>query len=611
MKQFRKFSAVFMILTLTIGVLAGCGDSTGNETSSEPANETQSEETPSEENSFKGGTFEGEATGYGGTIKVEVELSEDEIKDIKILEHGETKRVSDPAIEGMPKRILENQTVNVDTIASCTVSSAGVRSAVKDAIEKSGADMEIFAKDVDKKEIAKEDEEKTADVIVVGGGGAGLAAVVSAYESGAESVILIEKMPALGGNTIIAGGALNAVNPEKQRAQGIEDSVDKHFQQTYEGGHEVGNKELIRTLVENALDGVNWLEENGLVWKDKVGQVIGSLWERTNQAVPTLGTGYITVLEDKAKEYGAEILLETKATEILTEGNKVIGVKAESLDKNYTFNANNGVIMATGGYGNNLDMVKEYLSDGVYTEDNLPDKLSSTNAPGLTGEGILMAEDIGADVIDMKHVQLLPMPGDKFGPTINIDDCFFINKEGNRYVREDAGRDELCLATFDQTDGQYFMINDSKIISDDRLTLSGENLDSLIDKGIVVEVDTLEELAEEIGVSYESLKETTEKFNSYVEAEKDEDLGREVWGHKVDEAPFYATLRYPALHHTMGGLKINPKTEVLDKDGNAIEGLYAAGEVTGGIHGANRLGGNAIADIIVFGRIAGQSVMGK
>lgn len=602
MKNFRKIVSPFIALSLSVGLLVGCGATESDDTANED---------PVETTAFESGTYTGEATGYGGKIIVDVNLTENKIKDITIVEHGETEMVSDPAIEGMPERILENQAVNVDLITTCTVSSAGVRAAVKDAIEKSGADMVNFEKEITEEDVAKEDEEKTADVIVVGGGGAGLSAAVSAYESGAESVILIEKMPALGGNTLIAGGAFNAVNPEKQEAQGIEDSIEKHFQQTYEGGHKVGDEELIHTLVDNALDAHDWLENHGLEWKDEMGQVIGALWDRSNQTVPTLGTGYITVLRDKAEEYGAEILLETEATDLITEDGKVVGVHAESPEKNYTFNANNGVIMATGGYANNIDMVRENLDDGVYTTDNLPEKISSTNAPGITGEGILMAGDVGADMIDMEHVQLLPMPGDKFGPSINIDDAFFINKEGERYVREDGGRDELCLATFEQTDGEYYMINDSKIIPEDRRTLSGENLDSLIEKGIVIEADSLEELAGMIDVPYETLQETADTFNSYVESGVDEDFGREVWGGTIDEAPYYATLRYPALHHTMGGLKINPNAEVLTADNTVIEGLYAAGEVTGGIHGANRLGGNAITDIMVFGKIAGQSVMKK
>lgn len=603
MQKFKRVVATIICLTLVLGMLAGC--------SKEDVVDDSNTSAESEKGIFTPGKYIGEGTGYGGALKVEVEVDADKIIDVNVLEHSETAKISDLAIERIPQAVVENQSINVDAIAGCTISSMGIKLAIKDALEQSGVDMDLVNKKVEKEDITKTDEEKSAEVVIVGGGGAGLSAAVSAFETGAKSVILIEKMPALGGNTIRAGGAYNAVNPEKQKAQGIEDSVEKHFQQTYEGGHKVGNPDLIRTLVENAMDGVSWLEGYGLEWNEKIGSVVGSMWNRSNQTVEPLGTSYIDVLEKTARENGCEILLDTKATELIVENDRVVGVKAEGIDKNYTLKAENGVIMATGGYAANTEMLREYLSDGIYTKENLPEKITSTNNPGLTGEGILMAEKIGAEVIDMKHIQLLPMPGDKFGPSINVEHSFFINKEGNRYVREDAGRDELCLSTFEQTDGQYFMINDSKIIPEDRLTLSGEKLDVLIEKGIVVEANSLEELAKAIGVPEENLKTTVEKFNSYVENKKDPEFDRKVWGEKIDEAPFYATLRYPALHHTMGGLKINTTAQVLDGNDQVIPGLYAAGEVTGGIHGANRLGGNAITDIVVFGRIAGKSVMDK
>lgn len=601
MKISKKLLALFICLTLVLTMVVGCTQNTQGDDA----------EDLSVEGTFNPGKYEGEGMGYGGPIKVELELDEEKIVAVNVLAHDETTRISGPAIERIPEAIVEHQSIEIDTVSGATFSSLGIISAVKDAFEKSGSDIALIKKEVVKPEITKTDEEKSAEVIVVGGGGAGLAAVVSAYENGAESVILVEKMPILGGNTMRAGGAYNAVNPEKQKAQGIEDSVEKHFQQTYEGGHKVADQALVDVLVKNAMDGVDWLEGYGLKWQEKIGSVIGSMWERSNQTVAPLGTGYIEVLEKVAADNGCEFLLETKATELIVEDDRVVGVKAESNEKNYVLKAEKGVIIATGGYGASPKMAREYLGDGVYTKDNLPENIPSTNSPGALGDGIIMAEAIGAKVIDMEHVQLLPMPGDKFGPSINVEDSFFINKEGKRYVKEDGARDEICLATFEQPDGQYYMINDSKIIPESRLTLSGEDLDKLIDKGIVVEANSLEELAEAIGVPAENLKETCDKFNEYVENKEDPEFGRGVWGDKIDQAPFYATLRYPALHHTMGGIKINTKTEVLNENDQPIPGLYAAGEVTGGIHGANRLGGNAIADIIVFGKIAGKSVMGK
>lgn len=558
---------------------------------------------------FKAGTYEGEATGYGGKVKVSVEVDESKIKDVKVVEQNETIYISKLAIEQLPKDIVEKQTVEVDSISGCTFSSLAVKNAVKNALEKTGVDMAAVTKKVEKEKAQKTEETMEVEVVIIGSGGAGLSAGVSSFEHGAKNVLIVEKMPFAGGNTLRAGGAMNAVNEEKQKKQGIEDSVELHFQHTFEGGHKVANEALVRVLTSKAPDTVKWLEGLGVKFKPEIGSVIGAKWARSNQTEMPLGTGFISVLQKQFEDKGGKILFKTKATEIIKEGDRVVGIKAESEEKILTIKASKGVIIATGGYASDFELAKKYLNDkGVYNTSNLPATIESTNHPGATGDGIVMAESIGAKSIDMEHIQLLPMGGDRFGPTINIDNAFFINKEGKRYVKEDGGRDELCLSAFKQKDGQYYMINDSQIITPERITLSGEKLDVLIEKGLVVEKPTLKELAEAIGVPADALEKTTEEFNKAVDAKQDE-FGRKVWDKKIEKGPFYATLRYPALHHTMGGLKINEQAQVLDKEDKVIPGLFAAGEVTGGIHGANRLGGNAITDIMVFGRTAGESVM--
>ncbi|MGL5780094.1 FAD-dependent oxidoreductase [Cetobacterium sp.] len=341
-----------------------------------------------------------------------------------------------------------------------------------------------------------------------------MATRVSAYENEAKSVIILEKMPIIGGNTIRSGGAMNVVNPEKQKKQGIEDSIEKHTTQTWEGGNKVANKKLVETMTSNALDGVKWLENYGLKWKKEIGSVIGSVWPRTNQAEDILGTRYINTLEKAFSKYGGKIFLETKAIKLIEKDGKVIGVVATDKNgKDIEFIGKKGVIIATGGYAANFDIVKEYLDDGVYQKENLPKTLENTNHPGATGDGIKIAKDVNAQLVDMKHVQLLPMPTGRFGPTINVDNVIFINKYGNRYVKEDGRRDEICLATFAQKDGQYYMINDSQIIPSDRKTTSGQDLDELIKKGTVIEAQTLVQLAKEIGIPKDVLVKTINDFN--------------------------------------------------------------------------------------------------
>ncbi|MGI6034882.1 MAG: flavocytochrome c [Limnochordia bacterium] len=448
------------------------------------------------------------------------------------------------------------------------------------------------------------DLSRSADVIVVGGGGAGLAAAVEAAQQGA-SVILLEKMAMLGGNTIRSGGAYNAVDPERQAPQGIEDSIEWHYYQTLKGGDYEGDPALVATFVEGALGGIHWLESLGIEFRPNVFTVVGSLWTRAHLMKEVAGTGYIMGLEKVAKEKGVNILKNTRATNLLTKGRRVIGVEAVGKDgKVMEFRANKGVVLASGGFAGNIELRMQY-------NDKLDEKIGTTNHPGATGDGIIMAQDVGADVVGMKWIQLLPLgtPGD--GALHNwveagADEMIFINKYGKRFVREDARRDDLTAALFAQPDSLMYVVVDSKCHT---LTQGqnnwGQTADELVKEGHSFQADTIEELAKQIGVPADALVATVNNYNSYYDAKLDKEFGKELMKARIDTPPFYASPRVPTVHHTMGGVKINTEAQVIGIDGKVIPGLYAAGEVTGGIHGTNRLGGNAIADIIVFGRIAG------
>ena len=559
---------------------------------------------------FKPGTYEGEGKGIGGTIKLEVTVTEDEITDIKVLEHNETPGVSDPAFEQIPAKIIEAQGLGVDVIAGATMSSEGILAAVTQALEKAGADIEALKKISAKANTGTgETIEKETDVVVIGGGGAGLAAAVSAHQNGAK-VIVLEKMPRVGGNTIISGAAYNAVDPKRQEAQGIEDSIDKHFQQTYEGGDKLGKPELIRVLVENAYPTIEWLESMGMEFEDELFTVLGGLWPRAHTPVEPLGTGYINTYMNYIEENSSdmEVLLNTKATELIMEDNRVVGVKAESPEGELILKANNGVVIATGGFGNNVEMREEYNAIWPSLVN-----LKSTNHPGATGDGITMAKSVGANLIGMEQIQLLPMGDPETGSLSgniekSVENRIFVNKEGKRFVDEGARRDVMTKALFEQEDAFMWVILDSKNYpTGEHKNNFNESIDELVAAGRAFKGDTLEELAEKIGVNPDNLVEAVNKFNEAVETGGPDEFGRTLFQWKIDTAPFYAGPRVPTVHHTMGGIEINEKAEVLDTNGNVIPGLYAAGEVTGGIHGANRLGGNALADVNVFGRIAGES----
>ncbi|MGN9165904.1 flavocytochrome c [Tissierellaceae bacterium HCP3S3_D8] len=557
---------------------------------------------------FKPDTYVGTADGHNGEIKVEVTVDENSIKSIEVIEHNESPGISDPAIERIPKAIVEDQSLAVDAISGATVTSDAIIAAVTDALKQAGADIDALKVKKDKEQSARESVEYTTDVVVIGGGGAGLAAAVSAHQNGAK-VILVEKMPRLGGNTILSGGAYNAVDPVRQKAQGIEDSIEKHFQQTYDGGDKLGNEELIRTLVENAYPGIEWLESLGMKFNDEVFTVLGGMWPRAHKPSTPLGTGFIDTYSKYIDENdNIEIMLDTEATEIIMKDGKAAGIKAKGLKEDIVIHANNGVVIAAGGFAGNSKMVNKYNEDWPSLEN-----VKSTNHPGATGDGIILAEDAGASLVGMENLQLLPMGDPETGSLSGnieqgVENRIFVNKFGERFVDEGERRDVMTKALLEQEDAYMWVVLDHKNYPTPETTNNfNETIEELIEQGRAFKGDTIEELAEKIDVDPNNLVKAVEEFNKAVETGGPDAFGRTLFENKIDTAPFYAGRRMPTVHHTMGGIEINTDAQVLNKDGNVIPGLYAAGEVTGGIHGSNRLGGNALADITVFGKIAGEN----
>lgn len=590
-KFLRKLTALVLVASLV-----GCSSTTKPKT---------------EVGSLKAGTYTTTAKGHNNDMKFEVVISETGITEVKILEHAETEGIADLPLERLPQQIVDGQTIAVDTIAGATYTSKAIIEGVEKALVEAGADVEAFK--VKKEEAKKEGQhiEKEADVIIIGGGGAGLAAAASATQNGA-SVILIEKMPKLGGNTILAGGGYNAVDPKRQEPLGIEDSLELHYNQTLEAGDNKGNPELVKTLVDGAYPGIEWLESMGMKFQDEVILITGSLHKRTHSSEQALGTDYIKVLETEVNKNGGEILLETAAEELILEDGVVTGVKAVAENGDtLTLNAKNGVILASGGFGANVEMREE--ANAINNAwPSLDEQIKTTNHPGATGEVITMAEKIGANVINLEDIQLLPL-GDPVNGSLKGKlgkspvDYIHVNKEGKRFVSEDARRDVLSYALIEQTDKTMFIIDDADTYpSLDTDTNFAVSVRDLVDTGKAFAADTIEELAEMIDVDPATLRKTIDDYNAMVDAGVDHEFGKKQFGNKIDKAPYYACPRVPTVHHTMGGVEINTNTEVINKDGNVIPGLYAAGEVTGGIHGTNRVGGNAFADIIVFGKIAGE-----
>ncbi|WP_308653019.1 flavocytochrome c [uncultured Anaerococcus sp.] len=545
-------------------------------------------------------TGEGTAAGHNGDLKAVVTFDGDKIAKID-LTHEETEGLGDKAADKLVEEIVANNSINVDTVSGATVTSTAVIEAVKAAIEASGRDVKNFETEGEEKK--GETVEKDTDVVVIGGGGAGFAAAVSAKEAGAD-VILVEKLTSVGGNTLISGGEYAAPANDLQKEEGIEDSKELFAKDVEEAG---GNPELIKVLADKATEDAYWLRDDiGVEWLDSLMFFGGHSVKRSLIPAAHTGNELIKNYLKKAEELGIEVLTETDVKEILSKDGKVCGIKAETKDGELIVNAKS-VVVASGGFGANAEMCYE-------NDKEVDEHVLSTNSPGATGDGITMAEKLGADTVDMDKIQLYPVCDVETGKLLYCGDtrlvggALLVNKEGKRFVEELGTRREISMAIKAQTDYVgYVLWDETSNEKTGTMKSNPEEAKSLFDRGLMVKADTLEELADHFGIDKDALLETVKTFNENSAKKEDPEFNLRMLGWQVKDAPFYMMKAAPAVHHTMGGLKINTDAQVLNKDGEWIDGLYAAGEVTGGIHGSNRLGSVAMADITVFGKIAGEN----
>ena len=592
-------------------------------------------------------TATGTATvqGFGGDITVSVTLDGTDIQAVEITGPGETEGIGSKIINEWPLTFVEYNGI-VDTYTGATfagITRAAVIQAMRDALTNAGVNPDDYMREMAGEESV--DLTIDTDVVIIGAGGAGMTAALTASDAG-KSVLVLESQPAVGGNSVKSTGGMNAAKTVYQDAntfdesagvektlkaaegyadneaitalaatvkeqweawqanpEGYFDSTELFALDTLIGGKGLNDPELVNTLVNNSAAAIEYLDSIGIHLNNVAafgGASVKRIHRPVNEEGKTVSVGAYTVplLEAACQSRdNLALLTDVTAEKLLTnEAGAVIGVEAKGKNGNkVTVNAK-AVILATGGFGANLDMVVQYKPDlaGFMT----------TNAAGIQGQGILMATEIGAATVDMEQIQIHPTVQADTASLITEglrgDGAILVNANGERFIDEVGTRDVVSAAEIAQPDSFSWLVVDQKMVD------ASSVIQGYIKRGLMLQGDSYEALAKELGIPADAFAATMEKWNGYVAEKNDPDFGRTSFANPLDTAPFYAVKVTAGIHHTMGGLKIDSQTHVLNTEGQIIPGLFAAGEVTGGVHGGNRLGGNAVADFVVFGRIAGQ-----
>ena len=589
MKNSKKLILTFFLVFALI--LTGCGNSTG------------------EEKKAGNGSFEGTGTGFGGEIKATVVLKENKIDSIKVDGPEETAAIGGAAIPKIVDAIVKSQSTKIDTITGATATTNGVIEAVNAALVAGGLDPAKMGPAADAKpqegKKSEADLNQTCDIVIVGAGGAGMTAAINAKQAG-KNVIIVEKGALEGGNTSRATGGMNAAETHYQKEKKIDDTVQQFIDDTMKGGHNKNNPELVKVLAEKSSESIDWLDSIGAKLSD-ITLGGGAKYPRMHRPLDAdgkvipVGSFLVKMLKAKVDELGIPMITNARVNKVLLENGKVAGIEAETKEGTLTVKAP-AVIVCSGGFGSSNDKIKKYRPD--------LDGYVSTNAPTIEGDAIDFLGAIGADFVDMDQIQTHPTVVQKNGALISEslrgDGAILLNQKGQRFVDEMETRDTVSAAINQQPQKTAWIIVDKPLYDGSKV------IQKYVKNGSLTEIKDAKALADFLGADQKTVEESLSAWAAVVKAKEDKDFGRknlDTVKSDLSAYPLYAGPVGPGIHHTMGGVKINPKAEVINTEGNPIPGLFAAGEVTGGVHGANRLGGNAVSDIITFGRIASASAV--
>lgn len=568
------------------------------------------------------GTYTGEGKGRNGTITVEVTVKAGKLDAVKVVKHTETVGISDAAVADFPKAIVAAQSTAVDAVAGATMTSEGIRQAVAQAIQKAGGDPAQFAAAVVKKKAAKKLVKENADIVVVGAGGSGISAAVKAETLGA-NVILIEKMPVIGGATALNAGTLIATGSKYQREvmKETKDSPELAYKDIFTVGKNRNDPTLVKMVTERVGGVVDWL-----IYDMKIPYGPAATQYPDHSANRQLGvTGrsvnYLNLMREKFLGMGGKLMLQTRAQELIRDdAGKVVGVRATDKDGNTVELTSKAVILASGGYGAVKSMLPKEMSNYVFY-----------GLDSETGDGYKMATAIGAGTINLDLVKMYPqgvetVPGHGLAATASSTDtmkksgAIYVNKLGQRYVDENAALGVLTDKTVAQPDHIAYIVMDAKAWKEyvrksleDKLVPNEETLmtwTKIVNNGrpVMAVSDNLAEAAKTMGVDAEGLAKTVARWNDMVKAGEDKDFHRKITG-GLGEGPYYIVEQKVRYQTTLGGLKADADLRILDKAGKPIPGLYGAGCVVGGANGADSLTAMMNSWAIVSGVVSAESAV--